>query len=325
MKCGFVGTNDNVLAFIGSNCSIQGLDAEGDEKYWNMSSDNVLAICFCDIDEDQEYELILGCEDSTINIFKGEEMLYEIDESAPVSILASFGLNHYGFGLTTGSYGVYQGRNLLWKERYKEGIVGMTCIFSNQANGLVIGFRNGRVEVREQMSGEEMYTLNMDRQLSCLLRSNFVDLNVEDQVLAVLRNGEVFGYDINWDYTPGDEIGTAVGGVELTVEKKMMNLTEKKNILTSQLTQLKGTRGGKKKLSSVDRRVAGPAGGENRSGRVGAGGMRTLIPLDTRITCGFRFNFNKKCPEIVFKTGSSAVIRGAIVYGEKILEKDCFS
>lgn len=49
-----------------------------------MTSDKVLCIAFCDIDEDDEFELIVGCEDSSINIFKGEELIQEIDESSAV-------------------------------------------------------------------------------------------------------------------------------------------------------------------------------------------------------------------------------------------------
>jgi hypothetical protein len=40
-----------------------------------MTSDKVLCISFCDVDEDEEFELIVGCEDSSINIFKGEELI----------------------------------------------------------------------------------------------------------------------------------------------------------------------------------------------------------------------------------------------------------
>jgi Ciliary BBSome complex subunit 2, middle region len=75
-----------------------------------MTSDNVLSIAFCDIDEDDEYELIVGCEDSSINIFKGEELIYEIDESSPVELLASFGIKHFGFALKNRSFGVYENR-----------------------------------------------------------------------------------------------------------------------------------------------------------------------------------------------------------------------
>lgn len=50
-----------------------------------------------------------------------------------------------------------------------------------------------------------------------------------------------------------------------------------------------------------------------------------LIPTDTQLKCGFRYNFQAKCPELVFNPGSSAVIRGAIISGDKIFEKDMIS
>jgi hypothetical protein len=43
---------------------------------------------------------------------------------------------------------------LLWKEKYKEGVIGMNCVFSETRSGLVIGFRNGLIELRDQTNGQ---------------------------------------------------------------------------------------------------------------------------------------------------------------------------
>lgn len=261
-----------------------------------MTSDNVLSICFCDIDEDEEYELIVGCEDSTIGVFKGEELLYEIDASAAVTSLCSFGICFFGFALRNGSYGVYEGRTLLWKEKDKEGIVGMSTIYGEKRNGVVIGFRNGKVEVRDNLTGQKYYQCQMDGQISSLLRSKFVGYDV-DQVLVVLRNGEVYGYDISWDLG-GDVI---ISDPRVNKVNKVNQLREKKNILTSKLQNIKDFE----------------AGGVTKT--------KQLIPKDTSLTIGFKFNFKKKCPELVVNTQSTAVVRGVVVYGEKIFENDVIS
>lgn len=295
VKCGFIGAKDTPLAFVGSNCSIQGFDLEGDEKYWNMTSDNVMSICFCDIDEDEEYELIVGCEDASINIFKGEELLYEIDESAAITTLSSFGMNFYGFAMRNGSYGVYEGRNLLWKEKYKDGIIGMSTVYGESRNGIVCGFRDGNVEVRDHLTGEVYFNKMMDGQLSSLLRSKFVGFD-KDQVLVVLRNGEVYGFDVSWESRNEAIVTKPTGNLSAITELK-----QQKNVLKSKLKNMK----------------------EIETGVIGK--KKQLIPQNTSLKIGFKFNFKKKCPELVFTTNSSAVVKGAVIRAEKLFEYDMIS
>jgi len=59
---------------------LNGFDKNGDEAYWNVSSDNVNCLCFCDIDEDGTDEIIIGSEDNYIRVGKGDEILFEINE-----------------------------------------------------------------------------------------------------------------------------------------------------------------------------------------------------------------------------------------------------
>ena len=148
----------------------------GEEKYWNMTSDNVLSICLCDVDEDEVQELVVGCEDSSINIFKGEELINEIEETSAVILLKSFGIQFFAFGLRNGSFGVYERGTRIWKEKYKEGIMGMVPVVrGDEFGGLIVGFRNGRVELRNSMNGSMLYNMQAEGQISSIMRSNFVD------------------------------------------------------------------------------------------------------------------------------------------------------
>jgi len=64
----------------GGNCSITGFDEVGDEKFWTVTGDQVRALEFMDWDEDGEDELLTGSDDFSIRAFKGEELIFDINE-----------------------------------------------------------------------------------------------------------------------------------------------------------------------------------------------------------------------------------------------------
>ena len=66
------GFEEQPLAIIGGNCSIQGFDESSNEVYWNVTSDKVTAICLSDIDGNNILELIVGSDDNYIRVFKNE-------------------------------------------------------------------------------------------------------------------------------------------------------------------------------------------------------------------------------------------------------------
>lgn len=49
---GKVGAGDAPLALTGGNCSIQGYDADGKDRFWTVTGDRVSAMAFCDVDSD---------------------------------------------------------------------------------------------------------------------------------------------------------------------------------------------------------------------------------------------------------------------------------
>ena len=121
----------------------------------------MLSIALVDIDEDDQFEIVVGCEDGQVIVFKEESIMYEVDCSAPVTHLASFGVKSFGFALRNGAFGVYLKNSQVWKEKYKAAIVGMCAVFYDnhpEETCLVIGFQDGVVQVRNQMKGRSAVT-----------------------------------------------------------------------------------------------------------------------------------------------------------------------
>lgn len=118
LSCLTFGKITNVAAPVviaGGNCSIVGLDLSGEEQFWTVTGDNVTSMDFVDWDEDSVHELIAGSEDFAIRVFKGEELIFDIKEAAKITNLKRIKRNIFGFSLSNGTFGVYQGRKRLWK------------------------------------------------------------------------------------------------------------------------------------------------------------------------------------------------------------------
>lgn len=68
----------------------KGFDKSGEECYWNVSGDNVSAISLIDIEE-EETMLIVGSDDNSIRLYKGEEIFLEIAEAAkPICLVGLY-------------------------------------------------------------------------------------------------------------------------------------------------------------------------------------------------------------------------------------------
>jgi Bardet-Biedl syndrome 2 protein len=72
--------NDTPLVIAGGNCSLNGYDLAAEERFWNVTGDNATALALLDWDDDGELELAVGSEDFSIRVFKGEEIIQDINE-----------------------------------------------------------------------------------------------------------------------------------------------------------------------------------------------------------------------------------------------------
>lgn len=106
----------------------------------------------------------------------------------------------------------------------------MSCVFGESSSALVIGFRNGLIEMRDYMSGELICKHMLTQQLSCLIRSSFVGYD-KDQILAIQRNGDVYGYDVLWEKRESGNATTQ----KREVVHKIKETQERKNELTAEL------------------------------------------------------------------------------------------
>ena len=149
------------LVLVGGDCSITGFNLNGEEKFWTVTGDNVQALEMVNWSSDSTMDLVAGSDDFSIRVYKGEELIFDINESAKITALSRIKSNVFGFALANGTFGVYYTRKLLWKHKKQTkvtSIVGMDFTVENEMQ-LVVGFGDGIIEVRKHRSGTVIHSV----------------------------------------------------------------------------------------------------------------------------------------------------------------------
>ena len=104
------------LVVAGGDCSITGFDMHAEEKFWTVTGDNARAMKFMPwTNADNLNELVVGADDFVIRVFKGAELIFDINEEARITDLQIIKNNVFCYSLDNGTFGVYYARKRLWK------------------------------------------------------------------------------------------------------------------------------------------------------------------------------------------------------------------
>ena len=183
------------LVYVGGNCSLQGFDIDGNEEYWTVTGDNVTALELCDVEGDGIPELLVGSEDYEIRIYKDDEVISEITESAEIVALTAVQNFAYAYALKDGSIGVYRRTTRLWRE--STGLRPTAqAVFDLDMDGQVevaTGFADGTLQIRKQENGTLLYSEKLDDGIAALLVHDFRKEG-SPQLIAVTVGGAVRGF-----------------------------------------------------------------------------------------------------------------------------------
>jgi Bardet-Biedl syndrome 2 protein len=164
-----------------------------------------------DVDDDGARELVTASDDGMLRAFKHEEMLFEAAEQGKVRHVSRVRQDTFAYALENGQIGVYQKRSRLWKIRHRQKVTALLGIdFNNDGKcQVVLGFENGRLEVREDTAGTIIFKKTFASAISKLLYADF-RLQNSMQVICCTSDGE-----------GTRDVSVAVKGFSIVAQSKM--------------------------------------------------------------------------------------------------------
>jgi Bardet-Biedl syndrome 2 protein len=330
---GKTGSAASPLAIVGGSCSVQGFDSSGQEAFWSVTGGNVTALALADIDEDGQNELLVGCDDADIRVFRDEQLLLQLPEADVVVGLAGLGRRRFAYALRNGTIGAYQGGTRLWRVKSKHSV---SCIVGFDLNGdglleLISGWSNGKVEARSAASGDVVARDSLGSGVAGLLTGQLRDAAAaaaaaaagtgsssstgELELIAASSEGELRGYQ-----TQHAELQAENPGDISMQQQALIDLAQKKQELIYELSSyqqqqpLQGVAGALGIAASVG--AAAAVGASSYA----AGDIASMIPPDTRVDSCIALNKGSLSCELTLRTNNATVIKAAIIFGEQVFQ-----
>jgi Bardet-Biedl syndrome 2 protein len=293
--------SENALCLVGGNCSIEGFDHKGEEQFWTVAGDFVGTMEVCDVNGDGVNELIAGTDDNEIRICTaGGDMLCESKQTDKVTFIKHIEKNRFAFGLANGTVGVYDyekgALTRKWRVKSKHALNAVAA-FDMTGDGkleLVIGWSNGRVEVRNSNSGEVVAKDSLDHPIAAILKADF-RMDGRMQVIVLSVEGELRGYVQN--------LGV-VRTKEVKAEEQEQELIALQQTKTELLCELKNYEDNMRHMRT----------GQMKQGE----GQLIMIPTDTEVTCQWRVDPANKCVNLRIATNNKTIVRAVVIFADQL-------
>eukprot|EP00933_Yihiella_yeosuensis_P017764 TRINITY_DN14789_c0_g1_i1.p1 TRINITY_DN14789_c0_g1~~TRINITY_DN14789_c0_g1_i1.p1 ORF type:complete len:719 (-),score=133.08 TRINITY_DN14789_c0_g1_i1:92-2248(-) len=299
---GFLPQIEQPVCVVGGNCSVQAFDWEGNELYWTVTGDNVSALAFCDVNDDSQPELLCGTEDFEIRAFKQEEVIKEITETDVVIRIEPLHKCRFAYALMHGSVGVYDRFTRQWRVKSKNRV---NCIdaFDLDSDGvpeLIAGWENGKVEVRNEKTGEVMCKDYFQAPIAALVHSDY-RLDGRQTLMCLTTEGDVRGWLAS---SQGSEHGGLSVGAAAAQEQKesdaYRDLMAQRVALNQELTSFQ------EQLKKF-----------KESGKESGQGV---IPTDTKLNVSLKSNRAQGTVELHLMTSNYSVIRAVVIFAEHLFD-----
>eukprot|EP00357_Protocruzia_adherens_P016107 CAMPEP_0115029300 /NCGR_PEP_ID=MMETSP0216-20121206/36898_1 /TAXON_ID=223996 /ORGANISM="Protocruzia adherens, Strain Boccale" /LENGTH=730 /DNA_ID=CAMNT_0002405817 /DNA_START=80 /DNA_END=2272 /DNA_ORIENTATION=- len=313
---GYVQQVETPLVIAGGNCSIEGFDYEGEEKYWTVTGDNVSALAFCDIDMDGDNELLVGSDDFAIRIYRNDEICYDINESAKIFDLTPIRGARFGYAVENGTIGVYDKVQRIWRSKSKYLVTSLLGIDldSDGIPEMISGWSSGKLEVRAEDSGRILYRNSMTSSIAKIMQADY-RMNGSIQVLATSNDGEVKGFvkaepDYAGDAAEGEKV-TDLRNIQLPSSSAGFDHPSMKNVDEDALYKALVMKR-EETANRVNNLIE-----KQKKGQLGSDG---LIPNTTSVSVEFSCDGEKNSAELILCLSNKMIIRSCILFAEKLFE-----
>ncbi|CRK86559.1 CLUMA_CG000236, isoform A [Clunio marinus] len=306
--CMIIGTTDDragPMLFCGSKQTVRGFNEHGDEILWIVTSCFVNSIELFDFNRDNELEIILGCENEKIKIYKNDKFIRELNESGPIKKVIKIN-SLLAFILKNGTIGIYEGHVRLWRIKAKSTASSAASydILGTGHMQLVIGWESGKIDVRDPRSGDVLMKMMSSNKIIGLLVTDYRGLG-SNELISISEQGDIQGY-----MTSSINLApiSACDGSQIS---EMLNL--KQNLLTELIHYENNLRVNDALTSASDDSLT-----TVKQLRAVANDF-AIIPANTRLSIGISADEIKKSSvEVSISTNNSTIIKAVIVFTDGI-------
>jgi len=217
-----------------------------------------------------------------------------------VTILKHISGNRFAFGLANGTVGVYDfekgALSRKWRVKSKHTLNAVAA-FDMTGDGkleLVIGWSNGRIEVRNCTSGEVLAKDLLPNSIAAIVRADF-RMDGRMQVVVVSVEGELRGYVQNLGVVRTDESRAE------EQEQELISLQQTK---TELLCELKNYEDNMRHMRT----------GQMKQGE----GQLIMIPTDTEVTCQWQVDAENKRVNLRIATNNKTIVRAVVIFADQL-------
>merc|ERR1719171_964953 len=139
--------------------------------------------------------MICGTEDFEMRVFRHEDVIKEITETDVIIRVEPIHKTRFAYALLHGTVGVYDKMSRAWRVKSKYRINSINC-FDLDNDGvpeLIAGWENGKVEVRNEKSGEVMFKDYFQAPVAALVHADY-RLDGRNTLMCVTSEGDVRGW-----------------------------------------------------------------------------------------------------------------------------------
>ncbi|XP_072942598.1 BBSome complex member BBS2-like [Epargyreus clarus] len=291
---GTFGKYNKLLAIVGGNSSVQGLNWEGNEIFWNVVSGKVCSMMTFDFDKDGENELLIGCDDSYIRVLKNNQFIVELPETGSVICLSQINEVRFAYGLANGTIGIYEEGIRLWRVKSKQNAIALQW----SGETLACCWANGRIDWRD-VAGRVQRRVQMRSGAAAMLLADYRSTGAPD-IVAVSDKGEVLGYCPHEKTT-----GFNPASKKPPSEEDRLAITELLNKKQALMVELQHYEANAANLNTSLEVGDRPA---------------TAMPTNTRLHVAITADSEEGCLDITVSTNNETIVRAAMVLAEGVFE-----
>ncbi|XP_059059038.1 Bardet-Biedl syndrome 2 protein homolog [Achroia grisella] len=284
---------NETLVIVGGNSSVQGLDGQGNELFWNVVGGKVYDMIAFDFDKDGENELIIGCDDSFIRVLKNNQFIVELAETGPVVCLSAVSDVRFAYALANGTIGIYEEGIRLWRVKSKQNALSLRW----SGDSLACCWGNGRIDWREGNTGKVLRRVQMRMNAAAMLLADYRSVGAPDLV-CISDRGEVLGF------SPYQEnAGFNATSKKMPTEEDRMAITElfnKKQALLVELQHYEANAASSSlSLESPDRPMS-------------------AMPTNTRLQVAVSAVPDEGNLNLAISTNNETIVRAALILAEGV-------